>query len=295
MPGGISNAHANPTRDGSQKTQNGQRARVCQRPSESDNARAWDHTRKISSYTPEQNGSAERENRTLGEAARTMICSEGLDKGYWAEAVNAAAYVLNRTGTSSIPRKTPYELWYGKPASKLKFKIFGTKAFGHIPKQNRKKWDPKAEQGIFVGYGETTKGYRIWFPKTEEVKVLRDVVFANEKPGLQQEEEKTEEKDILVRVTVDEEEEDEAPPYLPEQGEQDEELEPRNEDLQAPEENTRVEPEDEREGRYRLRDRRGLQPPRHLRDYINVEELLLAENQEPEDFDDALKGEQANC
>lgn len=250
-------------------------------------------------YTPEQNGSAERENRTLGEAARTMMCSKGLGKDFWAEAVNAAAFVINRTGTSSIPGKTPYELWFGKPASKLKFRIFGTKAFGHIPRQKRKKWDPKSEQGIFVGYGETTKGYRIWFPKTEEVKVLRDVVFANERPGLQQEEKKPEEKEVFVRVTVNdksetEDEEDEEPPNLPDLREQDEEPEPPDEDPEAPEEDPRAEPAEEREGRYRLRDRRGLQPPRYLRDYINVEELFLAENQEPEDFDDAVRSEQAN-
>ncbi|KAL0842477.1 hypothetical protein ABMA28_014571 [Loxostege sticticalis] len=61
-------------------------------------------------YTPEQNGKAERENRTLVEAARTMLCARKLPKKLWAEAVNTAAYVLNRTGKSQVQGKTPYEI-----------------------------------------------------------------------------------------------------------------------------------------------------------------------------------------
>lgn len=76
-------------------------------------------------YTPEQNGSAERENRTVIEAARTMIHAKEMDLSFWAEAVNTAVFVLNRTGTSSVAGKTPFELWYGK-----KPKIDCLKPFG---------------------------------------------------------------------------------------------------------------------------------------------------------------------
>ena len=62
-------------------------------------------------HTPEQNGSAERENRILIEAARSMLQSKKLPNKLWAEAVNTAAYVLNRTGPTKIADKTPYELW----------------------------------------------------------------------------------------------------------------------------------------------------------------------------------------
>ncbi|UYV78997.1 hypothetical protein LAZ67_17000580, partial [Cordylochernes scorpioides] len=61
-------------------------------------------------YTPQQNGSAERENRTLIEAARSMIYAKNMSLKLWAEAVNTATYVLNRTGPSQIEGKTPYEL-----------------------------------------------------------------------------------------------------------------------------------------------------------------------------------------
>ncbi|GJQ73250.1 hypothetical protein Trydic_g13286, partial [Trypoxylus dichotomus] len=59
------------------------------------------HQRTVA-YTPEQNGKAEREMRTLVEAARTLLKAKKLEKRFWAEAVNTAAYVLNRTGTSSV-------------------------------------------------------------------------------------------------------------------------------------------------------------------------------------------------
>lgn len=90
-------------------------------------------------YTPEQNGAIERENRTVVEAARSMLYAKSMDLGLWAEAVHTTVFVLNRTGTSSVHDKTPYELWFGTPASNLDLKIFGTEVFTHIPKQKRTK------------------------------------------------------------------------------------------------------------------------------------------------------------
>lgn len=90
------------------------------------------HRRSIV-YTPEQNGSAEREMRTIVESARSMIHAKGLNENLWAEAVNLAVYLLNRSGTSTVKGKTPYELWYGKPASIENLRAFGI--YVHIPKQ----------------------------------------------------------------------------------------------------------------------------------------------------------------
>lgn len=136
-------------------------------------------------YTPEQKGAAERENRILVEAARTMLYSCELSEDdrlcLWAEAINTAAYVINRTGPSSVTNKTPYELWFGKPAAIDHLKIFGTECFVHIPKQKRKKFDKKALKGFFVGYCGDKDGYRIYIPAKKEVVLSRDVVFKSEK------------------------------------------------------------------------------------------------------------------
>ncbi|EFN72158.1 Copia protein, partial [Camponotus floridanus] len=67
--------------------------------------------------------------RTIVESARTMIHSKRMDKKFWAEAVNSAVHVLNRTGTSTVPNKTPYELWYNKRAKMDHLRIFGSEVF----------------------------------------------------------------------------------------------------------------------------------------------------------------------
>ena len=63
-------------------------------------------------HIPEQNGVAERMNRTLMESARSMLAHAGLPHCYWAEAVSTAAYLKNRTATTAFA--TPYERWYGR-------------------------------------------------------------------------------------------------------------------------------------------------------------------------------------
>lgn len=128
-------------------------------------------------YTPQQNGLAEREMRTIVEAARTMLHSRRLNLALWAEAVNTAVYVINRTGTSTMENKTPYELWCGKRACVDDFKIFGETVYTHIPKEKRSKLDKKADKCIFVGYSEVTKGVRVYDKETNTVKVVRDVYY----------------------------------------------------------------------------------------------------------------------
>lgn len=136
------------------------------------------HRRSIV-YTPEQNGCIERENRTIVESARSMIHAKGLDTKLWAEAVQTAVYVLNRTGTSTVRDKTPFELWYGKRAQFDHFHIFGSEVYVHIPKQKRKKMDSKAKKCIFVGYDEYQKGYRV-MDEFKRISVARDVKFLTE-------------------------------------------------------------------------------------------------------------------
>lgn len=130
-------------------------------------------------YTPEQNGKAEREMRTLVEASRTMIQAKKLEKNLWAEAINMTAYILNRTGKGKED-KTPYQLWENKEYDITQLdKIFGTEVYTHIPKEKRRKWDSKSEKGMFVGY-EDTKGIRVYYPNRRTVEVKRDIIFIKE-------------------------------------------------------------------------------------------------------------------
>lgn len=129
-------------------------------------------------YTPEQNGRAERENRALVEAARSMIKDQ--NKNLWAEAINTATYVINRTGKISVDNKSPYELWYNKKVNLQEFQVFGAKVSVHIPKAKRRKFDSKNKMGIFIGYNEDVKGYTIYFKEENKIEVQRDVIFIPE-------------------------------------------------------------------------------------------------------------------
>lgn len=137
------------------------------------------HQRSVP-YTPEHNGRAERDMRTIVEAARTMVHSKNLDLKFWAEAVNTAVYVLNRSGTSPTPGKTPSELWFKKEIVFEQFRVFGSEVYVHVPKEKRQKWDRKAEKGLFTGYCENTKGLRIFNEKKRKIEIVRDIIF-NEK------------------------------------------------------------------------------------------------------------------
>lgn len=128
-------------------------------------------------HTHEQAGCVERENRTIVEAARSMMhAHEELPQGLWAELINTAAYILNRTGSSSVQGKSPYELWYNKKPGIKHLRIIGCKCYAHIPKSNRMKLDKKAQKGILIGY-DGNEGYRIWDKVNHKLIRSRDVTF----------------------------------------------------------------------------------------------------------------------
>jgi transposase InsO family protein len=112
-------------------------------------------------HSPQQNGIAERMNRTLQEAALSMILHAGVSKSFWAEAVCSAAYIRNRVITTATG-VTPYERWYGKKPDVSNFRVFGCTAYAHVPDSSRQKLDQKAVKMRFVGYSLTQKGYRLY-------------------------------------------------------------------------------------------------------------------------------------
>jgi len=129
-------------------------------------------------HSPEQNGVAERMNRTLVESARAMLSHAGLRNNLWAEAINTAAYLRNRIPTAAVKEMTtPYERWYGRKPSISHLRVFGCVAYAHIPDVERRKLDKKARKLRFVGYSMTSKGYRLFDGETHKVITRRDVVF----------------------------------------------------------------------------------------------------------------------
>ena len=133
---------------------------------------------------PEQNGVAERFNRTLIEAVRAMLSSSSLPHKFWAEALSTAVYLKNRSYTKAVINMTPHEAWNGRRPSVKHLRVFGCTAYSHIPKDERSKLDPKAR---LLGYSNTTKGYRLYDTKRDQVFYSRDVIFDEMKLGFEKE------------------------------------------------------------------------------------------------------------
>jgi transposase InsO family protein len=129
------------------------------------------------SYTPQQNGVAERKNRSIVEMAKSMLKAKGIPNSFWAEAVHTAAYLLNRSPTSALQHQTPFEAWHGWRPKVTHFKIFGCIAYVHVPSQKRHKLEDNSVKCIFMGYSMETKGYRCYDPLTKKLIVSRDVLF----------------------------------------------------------------------------------------------------------------------
>lgn len=119
-------------------------------------------------YSPQQNGVAERKNRTLQEMTTCMLLDAKLGKKYWGEAVMTATYLQNRLPSRSVDT-TPFERWYGKKPSLGYLRVFGSPAYVHIPDVKRSKFDSKAQKLIFVGYCSDRKAYRFLDPASDRI------------------------------------------------------------------------------------------------------------------------------
>jgi transposase InsO family protein len=118
-------------------------------------------------YNPQQNGVAERKNRSIVEAAKAMIHDQNLPMHLWAEASSTTVYVQNKSPHKILGNKTPEEVFTGKKPEVNHLRIFGCPVYIHVPKEKRTKLEPSGKKGTFVGYSETSKAYRIYIPRTE--------------------------------------------------------------------------------------------------------------------------------
>nr|AAB51275.1 reverse transcriptase, gag, polyprotein [Volvox carteri f. nagariensis] len=132
-------------------------------------------------YTPEQNGRAERLNRTLLEKVRAMLQESGLGNEFWAEAFRTANAVRNCSPVSN-KNATPHELLFGYKPDVSVLRVFGCTAWVYEERQHRTKLDPVSRKGIFVGY-DSMDNYRIYLPEDGKVVVSCNVKFDESKGG----------------------------------------------------------------------------------------------------------------
>jgi len=133
--------------------------------------------------TPQQNGVAEQTNWTLVEAVRSILSDAKLPKKFWAEAVSTAVYLRNRSPTSAVQGKTPFEAWTQEKPNAAHLKIFGCLCHAHVEKDERQKFDAIARKYIMLGYGTETKTYQLYDVEQEKVFFSRVVVFNETKCG----------------------------------------------------------------------------------------------------------------
>jgi transposase InsO family protein len=121
--------------------------------------------RYSTSYSPQQNGVVERHNLTVVGMTWALLKQRRMSAVFWGEAVVTAVYILNRSPTKALNSRTSYEAWHGRKPAVSHLWVFGCLAFGkelgHIGKL-----DDRSTPGVFIGYAEGSKAYRILDPGT---------------------------------------------------------------------------------------------------------------------------------
>lgn len=249
-------------------------------------------------YTPEQNGLAERKNRTLLDKARCMLIDARMPERFWAEAVYTANYLANRSPCSSIDNMTPFEKWVKRIPKIRHFHIFGCKAFVLKKGKKKRKFEARSTAGIFIGYSENYKAYRVYNPKEDNVIISRDVrvidkmYYEEEVEHARKDEANTNEIEVLFNENVHHEEMN-----INDINELDTEI---FEDATADSEHTEVienetpaEQEADTEATTSYHERRQRKPPEWHKDYImDSEQTLLCEVDENSvEWEDAIKSE----
>ena len=166
--------------------------------------------------TPQQNGVAERKNRTLKEAARSMLAETELSEVYWVEAVNTACYTQNRCLITKSHNKTPYELFVGRSPNISHLRVFGCKCFVlNNGREYLSTFQHKAHEAIFLGYSSRSKAFRIYNKSSKKIEESVHVVFYEGKQGVPAEGEVAEKlKELILNDKVSAEAQAEKTPNV---------------------------------------------------------------------------------
>ncbi|GJW83809.1 ribonuclease H-like domain-containing protein [Tanacetum coccineum] len=134
--------------------------------------------------TPQQNRVAERTNRTLIEAVRTMLADSQLPTTFWAEAINTACYVQNRVLITKPHNKTPYELLIGRSPNLDFMRPFGCLVTILNTLDHLGKFEGKADEGFLVGYSVNSKAFNVFNTRTKKVEENLHIKFLKNNPNV---------------------------------------------------------------------------------------------------------------
>ena len=116
-------------------------------------------------------------NRTVQQMTRAMLDDSGTLDTFWGEATHTAVNILNKAHVHVNSDKTPYELWYGNPPTIKHFRIFGSKCFIKNNDEKIGKFEPRADEGIFLGYSSRSKAYKCYNKRLWKIVEYIDVVI----------------------------------------------------------------------------------------------------------------------
>ncbi|GJT44833.1 retrovirus-related pol polyprotein from transposon TNT 1-94 [Tanacetum coccineum] len=136
--------------------------------------------------TPEQNSVAKRRNKTLIEAARTMLNSAKLPKQFWGEVVNTACYTQNRSIIVKRHGKTSYDVFRGRSPDISYFYVFRCPVHIHNHWDHLGKFDEKADDGFFLGYSPVAKAFRVFNIRRQEMEEIVHVTFSEDDEAISQ-------------------------------------------------------------------------------------------------------------
>jgi transposase InsO family protein len=136
-------------------------------------------------HTPSQNGVAERYNRTLKSAMRSIMRESTLSTNFWADAIAYVNYTRNRSPSSAVPDKIPYELWTGHRANISHLRPFGSEAYALIlPDTLHQPLGPRAWHCRLLGYAPGRKAYKLWDLENHVIRISHHVRFVEPQSDL---------------------------------------------------------------------------------------------------------------
>jgi hypothetical protein len=103
------------------------------------------------------------------EAVKAMIHDQDLLMHLWIEAARATVYVQNKSPHRVLGNKTPEEMFSGEKPKVIHLRIFGFLVYVHVPREKISKLEPSGKKGIFVGYSESSKAYRVYIPSFTQI------------------------------------------------------------------------------------------------------------------------------
>jgi len=252
-------------------------------------------------YTPQQNGIAERKNRSIMNMVRCMLFGMKVPLRFWPEATQYIVHILNRSPMAILGEVTPSEAWSKHKPSVEHLRVFGCLAYAMIPYEKRTKLEEKSVKCVMFGVSKESKAYRLYDPTTKKIIISKDVRFDEEK--MWNWEEKPDDDEVLKDIA---EIEEETEAVGTEAVGREEPLETRGEEeevVEADQTGEQVVTNEETRAVGSNRAGRNIQRPTWMKDYVCeglsmiIEEgeaelmaLFIGED-DPEKFEEAIKEE----